>query len=171
MAEAARAALTNGDSPAARADAALAPDVSEALSRDPERRDRARSESFEVDVDRERARVGAWYELFPRSFGGFAGVRLQLPRLAELGFDVIYLPPIHPIGRTHRKGRNNSPDRRAAATPAAPGRSAAARAGTRRSTRSWGRWRTSSAWSRRRASTTWRSPWTSRSSARRTTPG
>ena len=112
VAEAAFAALTNGDSPAARADAALAPEVSEALSRDPERRDRARSESFEVDVDRERARVGAWYELFPRSFGGFAGVRLQLPRLAELGFDVIYLPPIHPIGRTHRKGRNNSPTAR-----------------------------------------------------------
>jgi starch synthase (maltosyl-transferring) len=63
---------------------------------------------FEVDVERERARFGAWYELFPRSWGGFEGVRKVLPRLAELGFDVIYLPPIHPIGTTNRKGRNNA---------------------------------------------------------------
>jgi len=62
-----------------------------------------------VRVDRERARFGAWYELFPRSFGGLAGVRRQIPRLAELGFDVVYLPPIHPIGHTHRKGRDNAP--------------------------------------------------------------
>src|SRR5438552_986707 len=61
-----------------------------------------------VDVDRELARFGAWYELFPRSWGGFAGVRKQLPRLAELGFDVVYFPPVHPIGRTNRKGRNNA---------------------------------------------------------------
>jgi starch synthase (maltosyl-transferring) len=61
-----------------------------------------------VDVDRERARFGAWYELFPRSFGGFAGVAKVLPRIAELGFDVVYFPPIHPIGRTNRKGRNNA---------------------------------------------------------------
>jgi starch synthase (maltosyl-transferring) len=64
--------------------------------------------ALELIVDRERARFGSWYELFPRSWGGFAGVAEQLPRLAELGFDVIYLPPIHPIGRTLRKGRNNS---------------------------------------------------------------
>jgi starch synthase (maltosyl-transferring) len=61
-----------------------------------------------VDVDVERARFGAWYELFPRSWGGFAGVERVLPRLAELGFDVLYLPPIHPIGHTNRKGRNNA---------------------------------------------------------------
>jgi starch synthase (maltosyl-transferring) len=60
-----------------------------------------------VDVDVELARFGAWYELFPRSWGGFAGVERVLPQLAELGFDVVYLPPIHPIGRTNRKGRNN----------------------------------------------------------------
>ncbi len=63
---------------------------------------------LELIADRERGRFGSWYELFPRSWGGFAGVAEQLPRLAELGFDVIYLPPIHPIGRTLRKGRNNS---------------------------------------------------------------
>jgi starch synthase (maltosyl-transferring) len=67
-----------------------------------------RSRTLEIEVDRERARVGAWYELFPRSFGGFAGVEKVLPELADLGFDVVYLPPIHPIGRTGRKGRNNT---------------------------------------------------------------
>jgi starch synthase (maltosyl-transferring) len=61
-----------------------------------------------VDVDRALARFGAWYELFPRSWGGFGGVAETLPKLAELGFDVVYLPPIHPIGTTNRKGRNNA---------------------------------------------------------------
>ena len=63
-------------------------------------------------ADPERATFGSWYELFPRSWGGFAGVEKQLPEFAELGFDVLYLPPVHPIGRTHRKGRNNSPTAR-----------------------------------------------------------
>jgi starch synthase (maltosyl-transferring) len=61
-----------------------------------------------VDVDRELARFGAWYELFPRSWGGLRGVAEVLPKLADLGFDVVYLPPIHPIGHTNRKGRNNA---------------------------------------------------------------
>jgi starch synthase (maltosyl-transferring) len=61
-----------------------------------------------VDVDRVTARFSSWYELFPRSFGGFRGVTEALPRLAELGFDVAYLPPVHPIGTTNRKGRNNT---------------------------------------------------------------
>ncbi|HWE54461.1 MAG TPA: maltotransferase domain-containing protein [Acidimicrobiales bacterium] len=59
-------------------------------------------------VDRERALFGAWYELFPRSFGGFKGVTTRVPDLAGLGFDVLYVPPIHPIGRTFRKGPNNT---------------------------------------------------------------
>jgi len=63
---------------------------------------------LEVDVERERARFGSWYELFPRSWGGFKGVEAIVPELAELGFDVLYLPPIHPIGTTNRKGRNNA---------------------------------------------------------------
>ena len=66
-------------------------------------------QTLEIVVDSERATFGSWYELFPRSWGGFAGVEKQLPELAELGFDVLYLPPVHPIGRTHRKGRNNAP--------------------------------------------------------------
>jgi len=72
------------------------------------RSEKAWSPTYGVDVDRTLARFGSWYELFPRSWGGFAGVRAQLPRFAELGFDVLYLPPIHPIGHTNRKGRNNS---------------------------------------------------------------
>jgi starch synthase (maltosyl-transferring) len=66
------------------------------------------SPTYEVDVDRPLARFGAWYELFPRSWGGFEGVRAVLPQFAELGFDVVYLPPIHPIGTSNRKGRNNT---------------------------------------------------------------
>ncbi len=61
-----------------------------------------------IEVDRLRARFGAWYELFPRSWGGLRGVEREIPRLAELGFDVVYLPPIHPIGHTNRKGRDNA---------------------------------------------------------------
>ena len=69
---------------------------------------------LEIYVDRERGRFAAWYELFPRSqnptgaHGTFDDAAKRLPRLAELGYDVIYLPPIHPIGRTFRKGKNNS---------------------------------------------------------------
>ncbi len=73
-----------------------------------DRSEKTRSATLELDVDRELARFGAWYELFPRSWGGFAGVEQVLPELAELGFDVVYLPPIHPIGVTNRKGRNNT---------------------------------------------------------------
>jgi starch synthase (maltosyl-transferring) len=61
-----------------------------------------------IEVDRLRARFGSWYEMFPRSWGGLAGVERRLPKLAELGFDVVYLPPIHPIGLTNRKGANNA---------------------------------------------------------------
>ncbi|HEX3226920.1 MAG TPA: alpha-1,4-glucan--maltose-1-phosphate maltosyltransferase [Gaiellaceae bacterium] len=73
-----------------------------------DRSGKAWSPTYEVDVDRPLARFGAWYELFPRSWGGFEGVRALLPQFAKLGFDVVYLPPIHPIGRSNRKGRNNA---------------------------------------------------------------
>jgi starch synthase (maltosyl-transferring) len=72
------------------------------------RSEKAWSATYGVDVDRVLGRFGSWYELFPRSWGGFKGVQALLPRFAELGFDVLYLPPIHPIGHTNRKGRNNS---------------------------------------------------------------
>ncbi len=69
-----------------------------------------------VSVDRERARFSTWYEMFPRSaaaesgkHGTFADVERLLPYVASMGFDVLYLPPIHPIGLTERKGPNNNP--------------------------------------------------------------
>jgi starch synthase (maltosyl-transferring) len=68
-----------------------------------------------VQVDPERARFSAWYEMFPRSCttdatrsGTFRDAEGRLAAVAAMGFDVVYLPPIHPIGRTHRKGRNNA---------------------------------------------------------------
>jgi starch synthase (maltosyl-transferring) len=73
-----------------------------------DRQGEASSPVYEVDVDRQLARFGAWYELFPRSWGGFRGVAEVLPDLAALGFDVVYLPPVHPIGHTNRKGKNNT---------------------------------------------------------------
>ncbi|MHB1468184.1 MAG: alpha-1,4-glucan--maltose-1-phosphate maltosyltransferase, partial [Solirubrobacteraceae bacterium] len=74
-----------------------------------DRADLAEGELLEIDVERPLARFGAWYELFPRSWGGLPGVREQLPELARLGFDVLYLPPIHPIGQLRRRGRNDAP--------------------------------------------------------------
>ena len=65
-------------------------------------------EPLKLDVARELACFGSWYELFPRSWGGLKGVEAQLPALAELGFDVVYLSPIHPIGHTNRKGADNA---------------------------------------------------------------
>jgi len=78
-----------------------------------------RGEQYGVWVDRPLARFSAWYEMFPRSTGGwdgkgnpvhgtFATASKALPRIAKMGFDIVYLPPIHPIGKVHRKGRNNS---------------------------------------------------------------
>jgi starch synthase (maltosyl-transferring) len=78
---------------------------------------------LEVLVDPVRARFSAWYELFPRSagepgrHGTFRDVERRLPYIASMGFDVLYMPPIHPIGRTNRKGANNS----VKASPGEPG--------------------------------------------------
>jgi len=69
---------------------------------------------YPIQVDRERARFAAWYEFFPRSGptaerpATFKEAQAQLERAAAMGFDVAYLPPIHPIGKSHRKGRNNA---------------------------------------------------------------
>jgi len=81
--------------------------------------DRSRAVSYDhplpLRVERERAGFGAWYEMFPRSAAPRDGrgstlreAEVRLPEIAAMGFDVLYLPPIHPIGATHRKGRNNS---------------------------------------------------------------
>lgn len=94
----------------------LAEELFELMSRYPDRSLSTRyGKQLEVVVDRERARFSTWYELFPRSASGVPGrhgtlqdVEVRLPRLARMGFDVLYLPPIHPIGRTNRKGKNNA---------------------------------------------------------------
>ena len=62
---------------------------------------------YRIEVDRRRAAFSTWYEMFPRSAGTFRDVEAHLPRIARMGFDVLYLPPIHPIGTTFRKGKNN----------------------------------------------------------------
>jgi len=114
--EAAAERLSDASLPAGeRAAEALAPEAAEWVDGPLAPEDRTRQEpELRVLVERERARFGAWYELFPRSLGpapgrhgSFADAARRLPALAELGFDVVYLPPIHPIGRTHRKGPNN----------------------------------------------------------------
>jgi len=86
-----------------------------ALARRWEKPDLARSINCPLVVDRPLARSGAWYEMMPRSqaplaggHGTFADCIRRLPDIAALGFDVLYLTPIHPIGRTNRKGRNNT---------------------------------------------------------------
>ena len=81
--------------------------------------DRSNATTYErtlrVRVDSLRARFGAWYEMFPRSVttdatrsGTFRQAEARLVDIAAMGFDVVYLPPVHPIGTTHRKGRNNA---------------------------------------------------------------
>jgi starch synthase (maltosyl-transferring) len=116
---AAVAALRAPGDPVTRAAPALSPEVGDVLARYPLRELVTHGRPFGIWVDRPRARFGAWYEMFPRSTGGvddagnpvhgtFDTAAAALPRIADMGFDVVYLPPIHPIGRVHRKGRNNA---------------------------------------------------------------
>jgi starch synthase (maltosyl-transferring) len=88
--------------------AGLDPVVAQALAGLPGTADLTKTKQLQLWVDRERALVGAWYELFPRSEGGFEGTKKRLSDVAEMGFDVVYFPPVHPIGRTFRKGANNT---------------------------------------------------------------
>jgi starch synthase (maltosyl-transferring) len=108
--------------PLARLAAATSPQVSAALAAFPLRELLTTSRQYPLIVHRQRALYGAWYEFFPRSEGaevdptrrrrpksgtlGTAAARLDA--VADMGFDVVYLPPVHPIGRTNRKGRNNT---------------------------------------------------------------
>ncbi|MFC8830214.1 alpha-1,4-glucan--maltose-1-phosphate maltosyltransferase [Streptomyces sp. NPDC057137] len=105
---------------AARLAAAFTPEADEALSRHPLRELVSASKPVKLLVERERALYGSWYELFPRSEGAvvtpgkppvsgtFKTAAERLPAVAAMGFDVVYLPPIHPIGTAHRKGPNNT---------------------------------------------------------------
>ncbi|MEU7057923.1 maltotransferase domain-containing protein, partial [Streptomyces sp. NPDC046197] len=97
--------------------AALTPEVDAVLARYPLREFVTVSQPLELLVERERALYGSWYEFFPRSegtaeqpHGTFRTAARRLPAIAAMGFDVVYLPPIHPIGTTFRKGRNNTLD-------------------------------------------------------------
>ncbi|MFF0020724.1 alpha-1,4-glucan--maltose-1-phosphate maltosyltransferase [Streptomyces sp. NPDC005496] len=118
---AAVAALRDGERPAAsRLAAALTPEVDEVLACRPLRELVTSSAPLPLVVERERALYGAWYEFFPRSEGAvvrpgeppvsgtFRTAAERLPAIAEMGFDVVYLPPIHPIGTTFRKGPDNT---------------------------------------------------------------
>ena len=103
--------------PEERASRAMESDVSRLMKRWP---DDSYSTEYprvlELVIDPELARFSGWYEFFPRSFGKRMGAHgtlsdaadVMIPYVAEMGFDVVYLPPIHPIGHTHRKGKNNT---------------------------------------------------------------
>ncbi|MGA5087355.1 alpha-1,4-glucan--maltose-1-phosphate maltosyltransferase [Streptomyces pseudogriseolus] len=102
---------------ATRLAAALTPEVDAVLARHPLRELVTSSEPLPLLVERERALYGSWYEFFPRSegtpeqpHGTFDTAARRLPAIAAMGFDVVYLPPIHPIGTTFRKGPNNTLD-------------------------------------------------------------
>jgi starch synthase (maltosyl-transferring) len=93
----------------------LAPELKDAMAESQLRPDLTRSQLFPFVADRPRARTGAWYEMVPRSQGQVPGQHgtfkdciARLPDIAAMGFDVVYLTPIHPIGRINRKGRNNA---------------------------------------------------------------
>jgi starch synthase (maltosyl-transferring) len=110
----AEAALTQF-SVAGDATALLSDAVAAAMAQTTLRPDLTRSHVMPLVADRERARAGAWYEMVPRSqsrvpgkHGTFDDCIARVPEIAELGFDVLYLTPIHPVGRTNRKGKNNT---------------------------------------------------------------
>lgn len=94
---------------------ALSEELMELMGRYPDRRFAAfYGKELAVVVERERALFSTWYELFPRSLspstgqhGTFQDCERVLPEIARMGFDILYFPPIHPIGRTNRKGKNN----------------------------------------------------------------
>ena len=109
-------ALSDSTPAAVRVAAALNDELATLIGAYADRSRATTSPIRRVWVDRERARFSAWYEMFPRSAGpdpsrsaAFREAAGQLPRIADLGFDVLYLPPIHPIGSSFRKGPNNSP--------------------------------------------------------------
>ncbi|MFC8047296.1 maltotransferase domain-containing protein [Nocardia sp. NPDC057353] len=113
------AALRSDAQLPARVAPAFATDIAEILRASPLRELVTRGPQHTVHVERRRALYGAWYEFFPRSTGGrdadgnpvhgtFKTAAKELQRIAAMGFDVVYLPPVHPIGEVNRKGPNNS---------------------------------------------------------------
>ncbi|MEK8106843.1 hypothetical protein NKG94_20010 [Micromonospora sp. M12] len=133
-------------------------------------------DTYSIWVDRKRALFSAWYEFFPARRARWEPVRhlrhrhRPAARVAAMGFDVLYLPPIHPIGRVNRKGPNNA----LTAGPTdvgSPWAIGAAEGGHDTIHPIWVRRQTSAPSSRRRRRRAWRWRWTWRCSARRTTPG
>ena len=111
----AEAARIEKESQAAQWHSLTAPALLALLAQAPNRAQQTTSPTLEVIVDRHRAEFGAWYEIFPRSQGAdasksgtFKDCIARLPAIAAMGFDVLYLTPIHPIGKTFRKGPNNT---------------------------------------------------------------
>jgi starch synthase (maltosyl-transferring) len=106
----------HGRTLAERVELVLADEVAVLVAAYPDRRFAVTYEhELPVQVDREKARFSAWYEMFPRStapepgrHGTFKDCEARLPYVASMGFDILYFPPIHPIGRTYRKGKNNA---------------------------------------------------------------
>ena len=122
LAEVARTVRNTELPPEVRLAAASDPDVLDVIATSPMRVAVTVCGPWPLHVERRRALVGSWYEFFPRSEGAkgrplksgtFASAAKRLPAIAAMGFDVIYLPPIHPIGATNRKGRNNTLEPRA----------------------------------------------------------
>src|SRR5205085_8042992 len=111
---------------ARRSELLLSDELRLLMARNDDRGDPVRyGQQLELIVDRPEARFAAWYEMFPRSQGRVAGRSAtfddcieRLGEVAALGFDVVYLVPVHPIGRVNRKGRDNNP----VAKPDEPGR-------------------------------------------------
>jgi len=106
------------EAPPAAIEHALEPELAALVEAWPDRRFATRyGRTLELAVDRRIARFGAWYEMFPRStspepgrHGTFRDCEARLAYVASMGFDILYLPPIHPIGKTFRKGKNNTLD-------------------------------------------------------------
>ena len=157
--------------------AALVVVASSAAAAKAAKADLTRSPRYPLQADRLIARAGAWYEMMPRSQGSVAGRHgtfddciNRLPEMAAMGFDVLYFTPIHPIGRTNRKGRNNSLALQPA-IPAAPMPSARSKADTMPCIPSSERSKISGACYRLAPSREWRWRSISPSNARRIIPG
>jgi starch synthase (maltosyl-transferring) len=99
---------------AANLEAILSKAFEDIVHRHPLRENETVSREYAIEVEHKKAAYSTWYELFPRSaslqgsHGTFADVTRLLPRIASMGFDVLYMPPIHPIGKINRKGKNNN---------------------------------------------------------------
>ena len=127
--------LTGSAGQAARVAAALQEDLATDMAAADQRLHSTLSPTFRARVERVRARTGAWYELFPRSYSPdpargstLSEAAARLPAVAAMGFDVVYLPPIHPIGPDAPQGAQQRADGDARRTPGAHGRSAGRRA-------------------------------------------